>query len=133
MVVVFTPLEGVASASHRIDKSRHLSDGTARTLSFARKQCAFSPKLLITFYLQVASMKGKEAEVVAAAEAAIAAAETRVAPLRDPALCITHSMDIADKVGELEERARRLAREEVEEIRRGRELNIITTPVHPTK
>ena len=46
MVVVFTPLEGVASASHRIDKSRHLSDGTARTLSFARKQCAFSPKLL---------------------------------------------------------------------------------------
>ena len=29
-------------------------------------------------------MKGKEAEVVAAAEAAIAAAETRVAPLRDP-------------------------------------------------
>jgi|TARA_B100000405_G_scaffold38927_1_gene26141 hypothetical protein len=87
----------------------------------------------LTFYLQVASMKGKEAEVVAAAEAAIAAAETRVAPLRDPALCITHSMDIADKVGELEERARRLAREEVEEIRRGRELNIITTPVHPTK
>ena len=78
-------------------------------------------------------MKGKEAEVVAAAEAAIAAAETRVAPLRDPALCITHSMDIADKVGELEETARRLAREEVEEIRRGRELNIITTPVHPTK
>ena len=78
-------------------------------------------------------MKGKEAEVVAAAEAAIAAAETRVAPLRDPTLHITHSMDIADKVGELEERARRLAREEVEEMRRGRELNIITTPVHPTK
>ena len=80
----------------------------------------------LTFYLQVASMKGKEAEVVAAAE-------TRVAPLRDPTLHITHSMDIADKVGELEERARRLAREEVEEMRRGRELNIITTPVNPTK
>ena len=30
MVVVFTPLEGVASASHRIDKSRHLSDGNSR-------------------------------------------------------------------------------------------------------
>ena len=29
MVVVFTPLEGVASASHRIDKSRHLSDGNS--------------------------------------------------------------------------------------------------------
>jgi len=85
--------------------------------------------------LELASMQGKGAEVVAAAEAAIAAAETRVAPLRDPTLYITHSMDIADKVGELEERARRLAREEVEEIRRGRELNIITgtTPVNPTK
>jgi hypothetical protein len=33
MVVVFTPLEGNASASHMIDKSRHLSDGTARAPS----------------------------------------------------------------------------------------------------
>ena len=30
MVVVFTPLEGNASASHMIDKSRHLSDGNSR-------------------------------------------------------------------------------------------------------
>ena len=29
MVVVFTPLEGNASASHMIDKSRHLSDGNS--------------------------------------------------------------------------------------------------------
>jgi len=34
--------------------------------------------------------------------------------------------ELSDKLGQLEERAKRLALEEAAELRRGRELNIIT-------
>ena len=75
-----------------------------------RKQRAFS-KMLGSHYLQGerpslprACLDAEQgAEVVATAETAVTAAETRVAPLGDPTLYITHSMDIADEVGELED------------------------------
>ena len=71
----------------------------------------------------------KGAKVVAAAEAAMAAAETRLAPLMDPTLHVTDDDgDLSEKIGELEDRAKRLSREEREELKRGRELNIITDP-----
>jgi hypothetical protein len=70
----------------------------------------------------------KGAKVVAAAEAAMAAAETRLAPLMDPTLHVTDGGDLSEKIGELEDRAKRLSREEREELKRGRELNIITDP-----
>ena len=48
--------------------------------------------------------------------------------------CLT-AEGLSEKVGELEERARRLAAEELEELMRGRALNIMTgsaTPMKPT-
>ena len=40
----------------------------------------------------------------------------------------TDDGDLSEKIGELEDRAKRLSREEREELKRGRELNIITDP-----
>ena len=50
----------------------------------------------------------KGAKVVAAAEAAMAAAETRLAPLMDPTLHVTDDGDLSEKIGALEDRAKRL-------------------------
>jgi hypothetical protein len=41
---------------------------------------------------------------------------------------VTDDGDLSEKIGELEDRAKRLSREEREELKRGRELNIITDP-----
>ena len=43
----------------------------------------------------------KGAKVVAAAEAAMAAAETRLAPLMDPTLHVADDGDLSEKIGEL--------------------------------